>query len=200
MTDEIYDILQQSIMVQKADGSTYIFKVPDNNSVGQLKNTGDGTLAFEGDNENYTIKDEKPVGTDGGTFDNGVWVTRDLNTLNKYPTCSTNISLSNNEFTLQSGTYEITVNAPCNRVGEHQCRLYNVTTSSIEDTGTSSYADKNNNAALSISSFNCVTTISSATTYKIEHICSSTKTKFGLGLATGFGTEVYTTISIRKIS
>ena len=200
MDEHTANRLTQHIQVQKEDGSSYFFKFPDDNSTGQLKNIGDGNLEFEGDNEYYIIKDIRSVGTNGGNFSNNAWTQRVLNTLSKYPSTSTNISLSNNEFTLQQGTYNIKISTPAYRVGEHQCRLYNITESNVETEGTSEYADKNNNASSSTSVLETFVIVSSSTTFKVEHQCSTTKNSYGFGLATGFGSEVYTTIIIRKIS
>jgi len=145
------------------------------------------------------IEDQKSSGTDGGTFSSGAWITRDLNTL-VYNHDSL-ASLSNNRFTLPAGTYCIDWDAPGYRVDHHKTLLYNYTKSSIVAYGTSescsyTYGDS---SAQTRSFGTSIITIDQQTQFEIRHRCSATINDNGLGESTGFGTEIYTRVRIKKI-
>ncbi len=89
----------------------------------------------------FLIHDQKTTGTSGGATSAGA-NTRDLNT-----ETVNNIAgafLGTNQFTLDSGTYEITANAPAGNSGRNRLYLYNVTDASEALVGTS---DRNNSPA-----------------------------------------------------
>ena len=138
------------------------------------------------------IEDQKTEGTNGGTFTSGVWQTRDLNTL-AYNS-GTLASLSSNRFTLPAGTYCIDWDAPAGEgVGKNKTRLYNYTASSVVAYG-------RNAVNASSSCGTAVVTVSRSTSFQIEHRCETTVSDTGLGAATGWGTEVYTRVRVRKIA
>jgi hypothetical protein len=79
-----------------------------------------------GEQRQYSLfRDEKPQGTDGGSNNNGMWDTRDLNT--KIVDVGDNVTLSANQFTLEPGVYEIDARAPANQMNQHRIRLRNIT-------------------------------------------------------------------------
>ena len=138
------------------------------------------------------IEDQKTEGTDGGTFTSDAWRTRDLNTL--VYNSGTLASLSSNRFTLPAGTYCIDWDAPAGEgVGKNKTRLYNYTASSVVAYG-------RNAANASSSCGTAVVTVSSSTSFQVEHRCETTVSDTGLGAATGWGTEVYTRVRLRKIA
>jgi len=136
------------------------------------------------------IEDRKPQGTHGGNFESGAWRTRDLNTL--VFNHNSLASLGGNRFTLPAGTYCIDWDAPAAGVGAHKSALYNYTTSTIVAYGTSAY-DFNNTVGTT------VITITSPTSFEIRHICEKSRHTLGFGMATNFGTEIYTRVCIKKI-
>lgn len=138
------------------------------------------------------LTDSRSVATNGGTFTAGAWQTRTLNTL----AGSQNfVSLSNNQFTMQSGTYSLQINAVSNNVQNNQLRLYDITNSAVVDVSISSYSSNTN----SLSSLILDLTIATSTTYEIQHCCNATQADIGFGRASGFGeNEVYLTILIQK--
>ncbi|GAB5464724.1 MAG: hypothetical protein Kapaf2KO_01600 [Candidatus Kapaibacteriales bacterium] len=145
------------------------------------------------------VKDVKAQGTQGGTFTSGSWQTRDLNTLEGDNTI---VSVSGNQFTLGAGTYIIEASAPALGVIGHKCRLWNVTDSDIEITGSSEYS-RVGDYPQTRSFLESIITINAAKVFEIQHICSFTSsTTSGLGFANNFtGTdEVYTIVKITKIS
>lgn len=139
------------------------------------------------------IKDIKTIGTNGGTFTNGTWQTRTLNTLEGNVSF---VSLNNNQFILESGKYIINVRAPACNVRNHQCRLYNIT----DDTyilGSSAFSF---NESITVSELISLIDISSEKTYEVQHICSDTVENVGFGKSTGFsGDEIYTQLTIQLV-
>lgn len=140
------------------------------------------------------IKDIKPVGTNGGSFTKDIWVTRDLNTLEGDVGF---VTLENNQMTIKTGTYMISVKAIAGNVKNHQVKLRNIT-DSTDIMGTNSYSWVD---SMSASEINTVLTINNTKVFEVQHICSFTASGTGFGRAVGFSSEeVYTTIIIHKIS
>ncbi|MAY83874.1 MAG: hypothetical protein CMP59_07030 [Flavobacteriales bacterium] len=140
------------------------------------------------------VKDIKGVGIDGGTFTAGAWQTRDLNTLEGDTSFITIDGIST--FTLDSGVYEIGVTAPANGVDEHQCRLYNVTDATAEASGTTVFSSASSPSSI----LNTVISISSSTTFRIEHQCEVTVTNSGFGEDASWGNNVYTQVRVQKLN
>lgn len=146
---------------------------------------------------NYTNKvfiyDKKDIGTNGGTFIHGIWLTRQLNTIRgnvKF------LTISNNQFTLLPGEYEIHAHAPAFNVGSHQIMLYNTTTGNIHDYGSIEISEKNISTT---SSLDTIASISEETTYEVRHICSATYFNIGLGSSGGFTDEIYCKVYINRL-
>jgi len=139
------------------------------------------------------IRDNKAVGVDGGTFTSGSWQQRGLNDLEGD---SSFVELSNDTISLDSGTYIFTINAPAFRVDEHQVRLYNCTSGSVEAVGTTAFSG---NFASSDSKLIKVVTILSSNQFIVEHRCTTTQTTDGLGQGVSWGENVYTQVQITKL-
>jgi hypothetical protein len=146
------------------------------------------------------IRDEKNA-ANGGTFTSGAWRTRDLNT--EVADADGIVSISNNQFTLQAGTYLIKASTPAYESEFHQNRLYNVTDSSVVDTGSSAYT-KVTSYVQTNSILSTRFTISGAKVFEIQHQTDSTKSSQGFGVRTsaGFTTDadIYTIVEIYKES
>lgn len=138
------------------------------------------------------FKDEKPIGTNGGTLISGSWQIRTLNTTSTNGLFAT---LTNNEITIQPGKYLITAIVPAYRVDNHQARLYNITDSIVESYSMVSTSTSSMNTVV----INALLDISSSKTYEIQHIGSTTRNSDGFGLAAGWGNEVYTSVTITKL-
>lgn len=146
---------------------------------------------------NVIIEDQKSSGVEGGTFTSGANRTRTLNTLVR--NAGSLASLSSNRFTLPAGTYYIKWSAPAYFVNSHKSFLYNVTSAAIVGIGTSAYTTAGDNPdrpVTTTSNGEAVVTIASSTSFEIQHRCSNSKSTTGFGRACGFGTEIYTTVSI----
>lgn len=142
--------------------------------------------------------DKKSANTNGGTFTNGAWRTRDLQTTNFNNI--TSCSLASNQITLPSGTYEVMASAPAFQTDGHIPRLYNITDSAVVgNNGSSAYsalADTTISPAILITAF----TITSTKVFELQHRCETTKSTNGLGAALNFGgDEIYAQIKIVKV-
>ena len=156
------------------------------------------TLILSSDDINnkvWVFRDEKVVGTNGGDFVSGSWVQRNLNALGY--TSGSDASLGTNEFTCSEGKYLIRCQAVARDVGINQIRLFNSTDSIIAGTGLIAQA---NSSDICTTNLECIIDIASDKTFRLEHRCARTRIGDGLGIATGWGTEVYTEIVIIKIA
>jgi hypothetical protein len=143
--------------------------------------------------EYILLEDNRLIGTNGGSITKNVWTIRSLNTISKNSDFL--IGLENNEFTLQTGNYDITAKFASSKVNKTQIRLCNVTNDSIELIGLSDEASANN----SLTTLYGIVSILENTTFRIEQICSKTQNNVGVGSANGFGIEKYTSIIIKNI-
>jgi hypothetical protein len=144
-----------------------------------------------------SVKETQSSGTNGGTFTKGIWTTRNLNTIT--PPVSF-LSISNNQITIQPGSYIMIVRAPAYGVNGNQIRFRNITniTTPTYTYGMNSFVSGNNqkNAEL-YGNFNFDT----VSVFDIQHICEVTKSNIGLGIATANGeVEIYTSVFIQKLS
>ena len=144
------------------------------------------------------IWEKQSTGTNGGTFQAGLWKTRTLNTLVGDVGF---IALANNQFTLQPGRYRIVASSPAYRVDQHQIRLYNVTDSRVEENGTSEFSTNFAKATTTRSFLQHTLFINEVWIFEIQHRCDNTRTGTGLGFAVGFAgnDEVYTQVQITRL-
>lgn len=141
------------------------------------------------------LEEQQTSGTSGGTFTSGAWRTRTLNT--KVLDTGSDCTLSSNQFTLLEGNYELFARCPAGICNAHQARLQNITDASTISLGSNEYAG----SILSVvtnSIINTVFKISSAKTFEIQHQCGTTGATTGFGAPGSFGTEVYTSVKIRR--
>lgn len=139
------------------------------------------------------IIDQKPAGTDGGTFTSGAWRTRDLNTV---VSSQAWLSLANNQFTLQPGTYLISWTCSAFRVGSNQSRLL---TGSFYVVGSTEYSFPTYPTSVqSIGRY--IFTLGSDSSFELQHRCASNYNNEGYGRAAGFDDEIYSTVEITKVS
>lgn len=136
------------------------------------------------------VWDEKPQGTNGGTFTSGAWRQRGLNTKNDP---SNLVSVAANAVTvLQAGNYWIRASAPSAYVSRHQCRL--VLNGAYLQNGTSEYTGTQSSSTVS-----WVGSLSVGDILKLEHQ-GNANGEFGLGDASNFGVEVYSVMEIIKLN
>lgn len=138
--------------------------------------------------------DVKAANTAGGTFTNGAWRTRDLNTVDA--NTITGASIATNQITLPAGTYTVRADAPAYTVERHQTRIYNVTDAAQIALGASAYSPT---GVMVTSSVIGRFTIAGTKVLELQHLCQTTQATNGLGLAANLGTsEIYSQITITK--
>jgi hypothetical protein len=143
------------------------------------------------------ICDQKPNGSSSGNFTSGAWRVRDLNT--ELADGDGIVSISNNQFTLQAGTYLIKWTCPAYGRNYHASRLRN-NTDGINYAGSSTYADYNSNVQ-NDSRGAARLTIGAAKVFEVQHRCSvSGSHNDGFGVKTNFTTdyEIFTIVEIYK--
>ena len=142
------------------------------------------------------IKANSVIG--GGTLTSGDWRTRDLNT--ELHDADGIVSISSNQFTLQSGTYRIYATTPSYRADRHQAALYNVTDSSYVQFGTVAYTLNSENVT-NESILRTRFTISGAKVFELRHRLQNSVTTYGggVGLASYWtGDSIFTVVEIFK--
>ena len=139
-----------------------------------------------------TIWEQESTGTNGGTFTSGAWQTRILNSITNI---NNTVALSNNQFTLSPGIYTIAATAPAYKVDNHQIRLQNITNSVTTLMGTSAFSP-NSGGSMTSSYINGQFAVSIPMVFEIQHMCTTTEANDGLGIASGFGNEIYTIVKI----
>lgn len=145
------------------------------------------------------ISDQKTQDTDGGTFSNGDWRTRDLNHKIADPDGIVTIPATEDRFTLQAGSYLIEAFAPSFGVNANMARLYNITDDEVTQYGSHSYSRSASGDLGDSKSFvHARVTISGATEFKIEHRCSTSRSNNGFGVGSNFGPETFTVVKIFK--
>lgn len=148
-------------------------------------------------NELLYVRDQKPSGTDGGTFTSGAWRTRDLNSvkLNQI----SGASVASNQITLPAGDYLAIASAPAFETVQHQTRLRNITANTTITEGTSEQSNSiypTTTRSWIFSRF----TLAAERDLEIQHRCNTTSSTDGFGSASSFGeVEVYTTVFVWKV-
>lgn len=144
------------------------------------------------------IKDVKPSGTHGGTCDpvKGWEQIRDLNSL----TGDTSfVALSQNQITLDAGTYAIEASAPAYLDGFHKAILVNAETGAMVIAG-SNARSHGSAGGIEPSMIMGQLVLSAQTTFVIKHRCTTKMDVMGFGSAVNFGVdEVYTQVKITKL-
>ena len=143
------------------------------------------------------FEDQKTSGTDGGTFTNGAWRTRDLNTT-VFNTDTTNIVLGTNQFTLKApGSYLVKWKATALEVDEHISVLYDVTGTADIEFGSSQ--DTQPTITITNASYGATrVTPSGSNVYEIRHRCNSTEASHGFGDDASLGVNSYCLVKIYK--
>lgn len=150
------------------------------------------------------VRDQKPAGTNGGAVSSGSWINRELNTITSYPSGQNFISLDATlgRVSLGPGNYYVKASSPAVNVSNHTCRLVDWTDLVVLFAGTSERTSSGGLLTSNNGSFSKVSGIISVTTAKtigIQHRVDNSQGSTGLGVATGFQTEVYTVMEIFKI-
>ena len=144
------------------------------------------------------VVDRKTVGINGGTFTQGAWQPRDLNTISFG---SQNIiGVSGNRVQLFESPYLFFGWAPARQVELHQTRVVDVVNSLVVGFGQTQSA-RNTDSHISTSIYaGFVSASSPPAILEVQHQCSQTKASDGFGSA-GFGAqgETYASLILAKL-
>jgi len=155
--------------------------------------TNSGTASGFGLFSSYAIiADQKAQNTDGGTYTNGDWRTRDLQTEIADP--DSIVSIATNQFTLGAGNYLIRWACQSRAIQYQQARLYNITDSSVDGISMVNYSA----ADAFVCQGSTRVVIAASKAFEIQQQGSETAADTGFGVAANFGTEQYTTVEIYK--
>lgn len=148
------------------------------------------------------VRDEKSAGTDGGTFTQGAWRTRTLNTTTTNEI--TGASLSSNQITLPAGTYQVFARAPGiganGAITSFQARLRNATDGEDIIVGASVAQASSGSAGAIDAIVQGQFTLAAQKALELQHQTEFTLASTGLGRAADFGvTEVYSEVMIWKV-
>jgi hypothetical protein len=142
------------------------------------------------------IKDLKPSGTHGGDCVAGAYVKRDLNSISGD---STFVSIANNQIFLAPGTYRFDISAPGYLENLHKAKLVNTTSGQTVLIGTTERSHVQY-GGVSHSKIIGEVIISEASSFEIQHRCTTSRTIVGFGVASSFGEdEVYTQVKVEKV-
>jgi hypothetical protein len=142
--------------------------------------------------------DTKASTTDGGTFTQGAWRTRDLNTEDSDSEGMATIAA--NQITLEAGTYVCSAQAPGFKVNKHATRLYDTTGAAVLLNGTS--CDSTSSTSMQTASLiSGKFTIAVQSVLEVQHYCNSTQATTGFGNPSDIGgrDEVYATIELWRV-
>jgi hypothetical protein len=148
--------------------------------------------------QSITVNETQANGTTGGTFTQGAWRTRTLNTT--VQNSITGASLSSNQITLPAGTYALTGLATAKMCGGHNARIYNITDSSVIVIG------QNFNSPGSVgigfaATVNTSFTITGTKVIELQHYCNETRATDGYGNQQNNGySEIYSSVMIVKVA
>lgn len=145
------------------------------------------------------LSEVQTANTNGGTFDQGAWRTRTLNT--EDTDSGGIVSRSGNAFTLQAGTYRIRAAAPAYGVDRHKAKLRNTTDSEDTIIGTTEFAGTAGGTPQTWSVIVGEFSIASAKTFEVQHRCASSVSGNGFGVGANLGvSEVYTIVELWKVA
>lgn len=163
----------------------------------RINNAGTGVEFGSGRNWDIILQGQFANTVSGGALTGGVPATRPLNTEVFDPDglCS----LSSNQFTLVAGTYEMEFDAYAMQTNGDQTYLYNVSDGVIVFRGMSGYSGSAYGASAYASGVG-VFTIASAKVFELR-TSGTTTSGHGLGYQSSQGgTEIYTTVKMKKVA
>lgn len=143
------------------------------------------------------VQDQKPSGTNGGGFTNGAWRTRDLNTVVGNAIAGAN--LSGDQITLPVGTYTVDAFATAFAVNANRIRLQSISGSSVTIYGPANVCPAGSNTQLP-AVLTGAFVVATPTVLELQHRCFTTVGVEGRGAPTGWGTEVYASVLIRRVA
>lgn len=141
------------------------------------------------------IVDRKDGNTTGGAAPSASWTTRTLQTIIQNE--NNIVQLSNDNFTLQPGTYHMDIDAPASIVARHQIVLVDSNNEEVLVTGTAAVASSAGVQSRSLISTKM--TLAATRTFEVRHYIQSSTGTSDLGVATQLDHSIYTRVQIWKL-
>lgn len=194
----------KTVIKAAASISDYTLTLPvDDGTADQvLKTDGAGVLSWvspaNGGTSTSALKYQYQLssGTNGGASTAGSWQTYPLNT--EVQDEGGYGSLASNQITLAAGTYSVSAFAPLSVVPTStQLRVYNITDSAALVLGMSSYSNAAG-ATFTPATAQGVFTITATKVIELQYRVTTGEATYGLGIAAGWGTEVYGNVLLVK--
>lgn len=181
-----------------SDGEVYKSQIAANQGNDPTVDSGTNWLAWKR-NGLLHVRDEKTVGTEGGSFSSGAEVTRVLNTTTTNTIAGA--SRAGNVITLPAGTFDVYATFPAFDVNQHQAKMRNATSLADVIIGTTENTTGSGTGISQVQTRSIVSgriTLAASTDFDFRHECSTGDAN-GLGRAAGFNTEVYSDVQIREV-
>lgn len=141
------------------------------------------------------VSDQKPSGTDGGTFTGGSYQTRELNTLKGDKSFC---SLDSNVLTLAKGSYSFNGYATAQGVNRNKARLQNTTDNTTAIVGSPEVTSSGDNTSQQ-SLINDSFIINKTTNFELQHRCNTSGSGDGFGQGSSYGeNEIFSMLKIIK--
>lgn len=140
-------------------------------------------------------------GNDGGTVTTGSFQTRPLNT--EVFDSAGIVSLSANQFTLQTGSYLLKGRAPFFRTAQARLKIRNITDSTDEGFGDNCFSQDNSaGEGEHTAHITCPLTVSGTKVYELQYRCSSNDggNTGCQGKQSGYAIEIYAELEIFRFT
>ena len=179
-TDDFYVVFQGKSIGTATHPANNALEATSGTFSGNVSITGDLSVSGTGATKVAILSHVTAHDVGGGDLTSGAFRTRPLNTEVDPDSI---VTLSSNQFTLAAGTYIIDWTCDGYSVDHHVSQIYDITNSATLILGSASYAKSTVNVA-NVTYGHHVFTITSTTTYELQHQCSTTKASNGMGNVT----------------
>lgn len=166
---------------------------------GIIGGSGDGGIGVLSVDALLHVEDQKPAGTDGGTFTAGAWRTRDLNTV--MTNTIAGASLASNQVTLPAGEYWVEATIPGVAVSTGMrmvARLYDVANSVQLIQSNDGSASPSSAGGSSFNHISGIVSLSAETNFQLQHYSHQSTSNIGFGQGSDFG-QGHSKFSVLKI-
>jgi hypothetical protein len=149
-----------------------------------------------GGTEDYILFEQQmPSGGSAGSSIAGSWQTWPLNI--EIEDDGNNASIASSQITLEEGTYKFSGVGSTYRSGNLQLRLQNITDVNTIKNGTNAYNLLTDHPTVT-SFVDGRFTIATTTVIELQYRCLASHALNGLGVANGWGTEIYSRLELWK--
>lgn len=135
------------------------------------------------------VRDKKAQNTDGGTFTQDAWRTRDIT--DELADTANICTINANQITLEAGTYTTLIREPAIWVDRHQGRLYNITDTAVLIVGSCS-ASVADTGGQTDSIIQGRFTLAAQKVLEVQHYCAVTVADWGFGVPKNVTDEIFT--------